>query len=517
MTSVRRPSVSHLIAGVLWTLAIARPAGAHDAGERYGLPAPLWLWVVGAALAVAAAFVLIERLVRRPVGSQVSYPRFDLLRWRAGRLLVDPRLWLAGQALAIALLALIVAAGAIGVQNPNRNLAPTAIWVVWWLGFAYVSTLIGDVWKVLNPWSAAFAWCERWAYGGHRRKPPLTYPEALGAWPAVALLVAFAWTDLVFEGRAVPAQLALITVGYSIVTWLAMMLFGRWVWLRHGDPVTLTFGLLARFAPTELRVSDRRRCRECAGECKGQRECINCLDCFSSASHAERELNVRPFAAGLTSPDGVPSSVAIFVLVLLASLTFDGFMATPPWSAIESTLYRVTPGSPDLRISAATTAGLLASVVLLTLVCRAGARGIALAGDGPSTSRISRVFVLALIPIVVASHVAHHSTRLLVQGPRVVPLVSDPFGLGWNLLGTADLRADGALVGPRFAWYTALVAIVVGHVIAVYVAHLVAVREFADRGSVVRSEIVAGLLVIAHTVASLWIIAQPLVEWNAPG
>jgi len=38
----------------------------------------------------------------------------------------------------------------------------------------------------------------------------------------------------------------------------------------------------------------------------------------------------------------------------------------------------------------------------------------------------------------------------------VIPLASDPFGFGWDLLGTAGYRVDIAVVGARFAWYTAV-------------------------------------------------------------
>jgi len=42
----------------------------------------------------------------------------------------------------------------------------------------------------------------------------------------------------------------------------------------------------------------------------------------------------------------------------------------------------------------------------------------------------------------------------------MIRLVSDPFGFGWNLLGTARYRPDIGIVGARSVWYTAVVAIV---------------------------------------------------------
>ena len=207
----------------------------------------------------------------------------------------------------------------------------------------------------------------------------------------------------------------------------------------------------------------------------------------------------------------------VFVLLLLATVTFDGFMATPPWSTIESTLYAVAPGSPDFKLTAVATAGLIAFAVLFVSVYRVFAIWIARAGGRHSPPAVDRVFVLSLVPIALAYHLAHYFTYLLIQGQRAIYLVSDPFGFGWNLFGTADFRPDIGLVDARFAWYTAVVAIVAGHIVAVYVAHVIALRELPDYRAVVRSQLVMLVLMVGYTTASLWIIAQPIVESRPTG
>src|SRR6266540_1963102 len=82
---------------------------------------------------------------------------------------------------------------------------------------------------------------------------------------AVVLFGAFAWAELVFNEREVPAQLALLIVGYSVITWAGMAIFGRSVWLSRGDPFATVFGLLARLAPLELSLSNVRWCGLCEG------------------------------------------------------------------------------------------------------------------------------------------------------------------------------------------------------------------------------------------------------------
>ena len=129
-----------------------------------------------------------------------------------------------------------------------------------------------------------------------------------------------------------------------------------------------------------------------------------------------------------------------------------------------------------------------------------------------STGTVARLFVLSLVPIAIAYHLAHYFTYLLIQGQLMIRLASDPLGLGLNLFGTARYRPDIGIMGARFAWYTAAIAIVLGHVIAVYVAHAVALREFRDRRAALRSQLPMLMLMAGYTVVSLWIIARPIVE-----
>jgi hypothetical protein len=494
-----------------WAAATAEPAQAHGFGQRYDLPVPLGLWIAGAAAAVAVSFIAIGLFMRwRPSGAR--YPRLNLLRWPIGRLVAARPLRVALQALSLALLLVIVAAGLFGDQTPTRNLAPTGIWIIWWVGFAYLSALVGDVWAAVNPWAAAFAWAAAIAHrlaGAAPRAPILRWPARLGVWPAVALFAAFAWVELVFTGRAIPRQLALLVIGYSILTWTAMALFGRIVWLQNGDPFALAFGVLARFAPTEIRV-DGGRCR--APSAAAGETCMTC-DGFDHAAPEARELNLRPFGAGLLRGSGVTPSLVVFVLLMLSTVTFDGVTATPLWAAVENALYGILPGPGAARLAVIGTAGLALFAVSFVVVYRGFAWWMARAAGGEiTTDMTARLFVLSLVPIAIAYHLAHYFSYLLIQGQLIIRLGSDPFGFGWNLLGTAHYRPDVGIVGARFAWYLAVIAIVLGHIVAVAIGHMVALREYATRRAALRSQLPMLVLMVGYTMVSLWIIAQPIVE-----
>ncbi len=209
--------------------------------------------------------------------------------------------------------------------------------------------------------------------------------------------------------------------------------------------------------------------------------------------------------------------MAGFVLLLLSSVTFDGFTATPAWALLEGALYTALTPLGASRLTVIGTLGLLAFPLTFAVLYGLFAVWMArAAGSGLPATRVACVFVLSLVPIAIAYHLAHYFTFLLIQGQLVIRLASDPFGFGWNLFGTARYRPDIGIVGARSAWYTAVSAIVVGHIIAVYVAHGIAVREYPTRRAAIRSQVPMLILMVVYTMVSLWIIAQPIVE-TSPG
>src|SRR5207253_11055099 len=125
------------------------------------------------------------------------------------------------------------------------------------------------------------------------------YPEALGLWPAVGLLLAVAWTELVFPSPAVPTNIAWLTLGYSLLTWGGMAVFGSENWIKRGEVFAIFFGLFARFAPTETLI---------------RKESV------------ARGLALRPFGAGLLANAPASVSMLAFVLLVLSSVLYDGLL-----------------------------------------------------------------------------------------------------------------------------------------------------------------------------------------------
>ena len=447
---------------------------AHGIGERYDLPVPLPLWLTGAAIAVLASFVVAAVAVRRtPASEQLGPPTYHASR----RL---ERLRQIAQLCGVAVLILVVVAAFYGDQTPTRNIAPIMVWVVWWIGLAYVSALCVNVWPAVNPWSAVFAGLETALRTLGFSPVPRSYPAWLGSWPAVLLFGAFAWIELVYDARAIPRQLGILILGYSLITWTGMLLYGRDVWLAKGDPFTVAFRTLGMFAPLQI-------------------------DC-------RWKLRLRPYGSGLVASDAVSPSMLVFVSLLLSTVTFDGFLATPAWNAVERFLFsELTIFDSYSRLTAINSMGLMLFALGFLSLYLLTARWMAARSRGElSTASAARLFVVTLIPIAVGYHLAHYLSYFLQQGQLVFRLISDPLGLGWDLFGTARYRPNYDVVGARFIWYVSVAAIVTGHIFAVYCAHRIALRKIPDLQKVLASQLPMLVLMIAYTVISLWIIAQPV-------
>jgi hypothetical protein len=473
---VRRLSAA---APLVAALALPKPARAHGLGAVKDLPVPLWLFYYGAAIALLVSFVALGVLWRRPLLERAAGGR--PLPTTLQRILLAPALRAAVGAGSLVLLGLVFAAALLGERSSSGNLAPTFVWVVFWLGLVPLVVLFGNVWAVLNPWRAA-ADAVAWAWTRLRRdwEPLLTYREALGRWPAALLLFLFTALELAYWDPADPLALALGILVYSLITWYGVLLFGREVWLANGEAFTVYFGLLARMAPFGAREGERGR-----------------------------ELVLRTPFAGLARLNAPPGTLA-FVAVMLGSVAFDGFSRTTWWQerrySVQAPLIVESPGLAHLLGGVMNLAGLAAAVVVVALAYL-GAVRIA-RGVGGGRAGLPAAFVGSLVPIALAYNVAHYFSLLVLQGQFAIPLASDPFGWGWDLVGTADFRPNLAVLSPNVTWYAQVGALVAGHVAGLTLAHDRAVGLFRSPPTALRTQYAMLALMVLYTVGGLWLLSR---------
>ncbi len=512
--------IARLVVGAAIAGIVPVAAHAHGFGLRYDLPLPLSLYLSGTAAAIVFSFVVVGVFVRHAPRND-GYPYLDLRRHPVGRLIASRALSRALALIALCVAIVTVLAGFLGNQNPYQNIAPTLVWIIGWVGLICVSAFVGNLWAVINPWRTLFdlaEWVYRRARRGNAAARHMTYPEALGVWPAFVLLLAFSWIELVYPSPAVPVHIAWMLTGYSVLTWSGMIVFGSEAWLRHGELFSVVFALLARFAPIEARVLDPAICATCEAHCsRPGGPCIDCHECLHRADSQQWTLALRPYGAGLLDSRPVSTSMTAFVLLVLSTVLYDGVLGTPEWTGIENSLVALAPGLGDTAVIAIRTVGLVVFWALFFGAYLAVNAIMSVAVQHRrSTWDSARSLALTLVPIAIAYSLAHYLTYLLIQGQYIVPLLSDPFGYGWDLFGTAGYRVDIGIVGARFAWYAAVTAIVIGHIAAVYLAHTRSMQMFAARRDALWSQVPLTALMVAYTFISLSILAEPITERRPP-
>lgn len=112
-----------------------------------------------------------------------------------GRVVLKPgplerSLLLAGRAIGLVLFLLLFIAAAFGDPDTVENIAPVFVYVIFWLGMTLIGALVGDLWRVVNPFDTLAAVVDRLA-GPDRQLASYGY----GRWPAVTGLSAFLWLE----------------------------------------------------------------------------------------------------------------------------------------------------------------------------------------------------------------------------------------------------------------------------------------------------------------------------------
>jgi hypothetical protein len=453
----------------------------HGFGQRFDLNIPLYLYLFAAAGVVVISFVLVVLFAGDQVGSKaVAYPKRAVPRLLAVARTPWPRV--VGGAIGVIGLLTVVVTGFFGSKSNYLNPAEYVTWIYFWAGLVILSGLVGNLWYLVNPWVAIYDLVNRVL-----PVRPVWKLPAVGVWPAVFAFFSFACLELTSGMAGQPWFVATAALVYSVITLAGMFLFGRDAWLEHCEGFTVLFDIVGRFGPVEAE-------RDEAGRIIA--------------------VYLRPWGVGLLRPMPAGWDRVVFVILMLSTLAFDGIIVTPRWQDFIGALAPLwTPLGPlgfffarTLGLVLLTVAFLLVFITFMELVVYLGKRNVDM------TATIS-AFALTLVPIALVYNAAHNYSYLVVQAQAIIPLLNDPLGKGWHLWpAVAGFTPSFALAQASTVWYAQIVLIVLGHVIAVYLAHVRAGERFQTAQRALLSQYPMLLLMVMYTMTSLWILAQPITR-----
>jgi hypothetical protein len=452
-----------LVAAALLLAIDATPASAHSAARGFVLLLPTGYAIAGAALAVLATLAVVTLLDRGIRGRKIAF--------HSAAVSPLPSL------VSATLLAALVYIGFAGPRDPAENLLPLVIWTLWWVILVLLHPVLGNFWRVINPFTGVHDMLNRLTHGGLER-PLLRLPPGLWYYPALAVFAAFAWFQLIDPAPYDPPRLALAVALYAALTMLAVIVFGPAAWLARGDPFAIFLTQLGAAAPLG------------------------------------KNRLVLP-GAGLLSLDPLPVAGTLFVLLTLSCISFDGFANTFAWLSLTGFNPLDFPGRTAMLT--ANTIGLAGAFLVLTSVFAVSVTaGWLWAGRPGRLKPLLGRLALSLVPISVVYHFAHYLSDTLLSIQYLAIALNDPFAAGTNILGLGHFHATASFQnssgGALMLFAAQTVAIAAGHAVAVAVAHAMAVEAAPSRLAAFKLEAPLAVLMIVYTVFGLWLLSTPAIS-----
>ncbi|MGW6882476.1 hypothetical protein ACWGEU_19685 [Streptomyces goshikiensis] len=430
--------------GVVLHPADPLTALAHGIGSQHDLPISPFYAFAGAFAALFVSFLALGLLWST---SRFRGDRSGLALPAGLQRVADApatRTALRGLGLAAALAVLLCLL--LGPDDPARNPAPGAVYVLLWVGLVPASLLLGPVWRLLSPLRALHR-----LLSGVWRPEARPLPARLGQWPAAVGLFGFTWLELVSPDPASTTTLLIALGVYAAAQLLLAARFGE-RWFADGDAFEAYSALLARLSPLGRRDDGRLVLR-------------------------------NPFH-GLDATPERPGLVAT-VCVLLGSTAYDGFSDNPAWiNSIQTSPLGRTP---------AATLGLLGAIALvaaLYCLCAAATRLVCGPHPGPLTA-----FAHSLVPIALGYLIAHYFSLFVTGGPRTVIMA----------LGTDNAPEPLSPLGPGALATLQVAAVVTGHVLGVIAAHDRSVRLFPPARAVA-GQLPLLALMITYTIGGIGLL-----------
>jgi ferredoxin len=384
--------------------------------------------------------------------------RFELTRFPLVKALLKNR-WaqLLVWSVMLAGFLLAILSGLFGTPVGNRNFGIVFVWIAWWAVLILVAVpFFGRGWCAVCPIPLPGEWLQRGAILYPPVKKPLWFNLR---WPNKLRNI---WLqNLTFTLVALFSSVILTTPKVTAIVLAAMfflaigmsVVFERRTFCRYICPVGGFIGLYAQAAPVELRVKDKKLCLTCKDKpCYNGSEagygcpwdvfpggltkntyCGLCMECLRTCPYDNIAINARPFSVDLAKPSTrMDEAFKAFIMLGVAMIYAGVFLG--PWGTLKLAAYSV--GSAAWFGYTATFLGFI-FVLLPALFMGAVWIGKALTQATTALKKSFTAFATALVPLGLMFWVAFSLSFVLTNAAYIFSSLSDPFGWGWNLFGTA--------------------------------------------------------------------------------
>jgi polyferredoxin len=361
-----------------------------------------------------------------------------------------------------------IMAGFVGTPVGSHNFSIVFVWIAWWAILILVAVpFFGRGWCAVCPIPVVGDWLQRGAVLEPGSKTQKWLNWRVPAKFRNMWMQNISFTLVALFSSVILTTPAVTSVVLAAVLFLAIglsMVFERRAFCRYLCPVGGFIGLYAQTAPVELRVKDKNVCARCVGKpCYNGSQlgsgcpwdvfpggltkntyCGLCMECIRTCPHDNIAVNLRPFSADLAKPSAKLDETFKAFIMLGAALIYANVLMGSN-GAVKLAAYSVF--SPAWF----TYAALFLTVIFILLP---GLFWLAVRASDVALKVSSKRFALAstpLIPLGLMFWVAFSLSFVLTNATYILATISDPLGLGWNLIGTTAIIWQpvlSALVAP---------------------------------------------------------------------
>ena len=367
---------------------------------------------------------------------------------------------------AMIMIYIVILTSILGTKVSGRNLGVLLMWAIWlFFLVAILTPFFGRIWCTICPLPFFGDWIQRRSFfspikgktKGYNNKffgLFLKWPRLLrNEWPRlfVFMLLATFSTTLV----ATPIISGITVLMLLVVPTVMSLVWESRTFCTFLCPVSVFVGPYSRMSFIAIRNKSQSVCDRCkthycekgsdegwacpyglnVGELKDNSDCGLCMECTRSCLYNNVSLFKRPFASELGTRNIGQAwlSIAIFTLALVYSVLYEGH-----WPVVRDYVNILDKGNWGLFGIYTIIVWTLALAIMPGIIYLLSWAGAKFSKAGNTGKSIFLISAGAILPFGLMLWIAFVIPMLFVNVSFILQSLSDPFGWGWDLLGTAN-------------------------------------------------------------------------------
>lgn len=426
---------------------------------------------------------------------------------------------------------LFLLAGIFGSPVGNRNIIIVFVWILWWvLLISFMVPFGSRVWCTVCPLPAFGEWLQRMTLVGFRKGQTIKGFQGRffglnKPWPKRFQNI---WLQNIgflilacFSGFLVtrPIVSVIVLSGMIVISTILSMIYRMRAFCMYLCPVSGFLGLYAMTSKIALRRKDPEVCRKHRGRecflggdqgypcpwfqnvCTMTRNnyCGLCFECVKNCDANNIGLFWRRFC-GDKDIKGFDEVWKAFIMLGLAFLYSVNLLG--PWGIFKDWANFTESGKWVGFLLISLSVILLCTALLPAVywICIVFSKRL----SGDKEVRIKDLFIkysYCLVPIGLLAWIAFSVPLIMINGSYIVSVVSDPFGWGWNLFGTANFHWRPLL--PHLVPYIQIPVLLLGLFYSVRSTYEIGLGVFQKKDQLVRSLIPITIFLVFITLGFL--------------